>query len=801
MTLFFLHLLGLLIPGFWLGHRLGLSTPLRVGLLFLIFEASLIASAGLLSCAGVLGHLAVYQLVTTFCAFAIAFGLWLAARRDIAYPTKLVSIADTSYVEPVASRFAAAIGIGILVAFAAVMLHLTLSAYPSVEDSLTVKLPKVVFAIQANSILPTNLTDESRMYISPVYPALVQLFLIINGQNGHALLVFGFVNWIVCGLAIYQLCRDIGASKSASWIVVALVLLSPVLVAQGTSEGDDLMAATPLMISLMFLSAWLQRGGYLYPILAGLGLGFAVGFKFLALFFVPALPIILLFAIIQCPWSQIQPWLRSRWSGVVAFAAAFVVALAPHLIANWASFGNPFYVSSAVAATRNAPFNLDCGLRNVVGYTKNLVFSDFTHLLHSSGSFAFDATPVSNFLKDTLIHIRFVWRVVAYIPDFRIEATWLPYADSYERLVAGILPYNPTVACSAYAQAYNPTRNYITDNTLWYGVFGPLLLVAAFVVAFTRERPLFLRLLGLGFLVWVIAFSVSQKYLWDIGRYWSVAVLAGSPTVAILIDLAIRRGNLAFVRRSVVVVVGLITAMLAATVLADSGHRSIYRDEKSRYVNGFSPQLRTLVKSAPALNVRVAYGMDTYDYYVLMSRGAKLTNLVAMHPGTLNLVIVRPAGLVDNIYEDPRIPVRMKRPFAGGFAYLGRAYPQPGYFYSLAFVNNAAIADAALSAKSRFLLFEPNVRVEKSGVVGTIAQVADDEIASKVRYKIGWRGPDGALVMNGDWLRGRSAEIKIPAQPKALVVQAAIDGSDNEGTAEWQIRGFDPAIAEALDRE
>src|SRR5882724_7637594 len=115
MTLFFLHLLGLLLPGFWLGHRLGLSVPLRVGLLFLIFEASLIMGAGLLSWAGVLGQLAIYQLVTTLCAFAITLGLWLAARRDNANPAKLFSIANTDCVEPITSRLSAVIGIAIVV--------------------------------------------------------------------------------------------------------------------------------------------------------------------------------------------------------------------------------------------------------------------------------------------------------------------------------------------------------------------------------------------------------------------------------------------------------------------------------------------------------------------------------------------------------------------------------------------------------------------------------------------------------------------------------------------------------------
>jgi hypothetical protein len=164
--------------------------------------------------------------------------------------------------------------------------------------------------------------------------------------------------------------------------------------------------------------------------------------------------------------------------------------------------------------------------------------------------------------------------------------------------------------------------------------------------------------------------------------------------------------------------------------------------------------------------------------------------------------MVRPAGLTDNIYGDPRIPVRMTRPFVGGFAYVGHAFPQPGYFYSLAFANNVEKPEnGGLGAKATFLLFELYVSVEKSAIVGTIAQVANDEVAGKVRFKIGWRKPDGALVMNDDWQRGRSGKVSISEQATAIVLQAAIDDSDNDGMAEWPVRGFDLGIAEALDRQ
>jgi hypothetical protein len=794
---FLVHLLGLTLPGAWLGYRLRLSFPLRIGLLFLVFEASLIVGGCLLSWAGVLGHPVIYKFGTTLCAFAIAAGLWIVARQDepgLAKPAPLPKSTETTV-----ARLSSAASIVMLLVFAGIMLYLTLSAYPVVEDSLTVKLPKVVFAIEANSILPTHLADDGRMYLAPVYPVLVQLFLIISGQSGHALLVFGLVNWVVCGFAVHQLCRDVGASKSASWIVTALALLSPVLVTQGTSEGDDLMSATPFLISLIFLSAWLRRGGYFFPVVAGLGLGFAVGFKFLALFFVPAIPIVLVFAILQYPWPEITTWLRSRWVGAVALSVAFVVALAPHLIVTWAAFGNPFFVSAGVLATRNAPFSIDCGLRNVVGYTKSFLFSDFTHLL-TSATPDFGARWVVNFVKRVVLHTPLVWRLASSIPDIPDHVALMSYADGYKTILSNVLPYDPTLNCAAWGDRYNPTRTYINDNTVWYGVFGPLLLVSALATAFSRNRSLWLRTLGLGFIVWVVAFALSQKYLAEIGRYWSVAVLAGSPTVALVIDGLMKRGALAPLRRSMVLAAGFITALLAIAVLSDSGHRSIRRDEKVRYVDGFNPELRALMKSAPALNVQVAYGINTYDYYMLLGNGAKLTSLATIAPQTLNLVIVRPAGLIDNIYQDPRIPVRMKRPFAKGFAYSGKTRPQPGYEYSLAFVNNTEMTEHTdLSARSVFLLFQAGVRLENSTVVGSIQQIADAEIARKVRFRIGWREPGGALVMADDWQRGLSADLKIPEQAAAIVVQAAIDGTDNEGTAEWPVRGFRPEIVTALD--
>src|SRR6266481_6868416 len=447
---FILHLVGILAPGLWLGRALRIALPLHIGLTFLIFETSLVVGAGILTSAGMLGHLHAYQLVTTLCSVAIAAGLWWLARSDPQPAGEILSDDDRNSI----GRAWSAIPIACLAVFGVCMLILALSAYPAVEDSLTVKLPKVVFSIESNSYLPSDLADDPRMYMSPVYPALVQLFLILNGQTTHALLVLGFVHWIVSGAAVYQICRNVGASRFAAWTVTALALLTPMLIVQGSSEGDDIIAATPFLLALMSFTSWLNDRRQLDAALAGAGLGLSVVMKFLPLFYVPAIPLIIGLAFFTYKGPQILAWIRASIAGGAIFCAAFVFVTLPHLVANWAAFGNPLYVSKGVAATSNSPFDLGCGLRGVIGYTAQFALADFATLakrLFKRVFMHFDRTPLRN------------------------ENASLA-GKSLNELLSGMVPFHPNSGCTAYGNVYALGSDFISDNTVWYGVFGPLLL-------------------------------------------------------------------------------------------------------------------------------------------------------------------------------------------------------------------------------------------------------------------------------------------------------------------------------------
>jgi hypothetical protein len=231
-------------------------------------------------------------------------------------------------------------------------------------------------------------------------------------------------------------------------------------------------------------------------------------------------------------------------------------------------------------------------------------------------------------------------------------------------------------------------------------------------------------------------------------------------------------------------------------------HRSLSElPEADRYASGFPSEFRATMKAAPSVNIQVAYAVDTYDYYMLLGQGAKLASKTALLPDAINVVIVRPFAFMENPYSDPRIPVRMKEAFRGGFQYVGKVRPQPGSEFNLGFANNKELFEGGkLDPRSAFLMFEGHqIRREGASIVGFMYYMASPEVLPKTRYRIGWRDQQGQPVIDAEWKRGVYAPIKVPDQAAALIIQVAFDGDENAGTAEWPIRRFDAGIVERLN--
>jgi hypothetical protein len=284
-----------------------------------------------------------------------------------------------------------------------------------------------------------------------------------------------------------------------------------------------------------------------------------------------------------------------------------------------------------------------------------------------------------------------------------------------------------------------------------------------------------------------LTFAFTQKYIGNVGRYWSLAILASSPVVAVFLDGFMRRPRLIPATLALCTVAGILTIATGFDVLINNSHRSLGQITRggSRY-DFFPDDVRATVGKADRVNVQVIYGIDTYDYYMVMKPGAKLLNKNAILNDSLNFVLVRPYGLLDNPFVDPRVAVRMKRPFSGGFKYLGDV-PQ-----GFGFANNIGSSGTDHTEQQEsFLVFYVSLRQEGGSLIGTLTQLANPSVANQVRIRVGWRDSSGQRTVPETWLKGSAANFSLPADAANLIVEASFDDEpSNTGVVEWPLNRF-----------
>jgi hypothetical protein len=582
------------------------------------------------------------------------------------------------------------------------------------------------------------------------------MFLIANAQKGHALLVFGFLNWILAAVAINQICRSLGASRASSIIVTSLALMAPVLIAQGSSEGDDLLATAPFLLALMFFVATLQTLNPIFAIFAGVGFGISLAMKFLPVFYLPALALIG-FALLISPAGR--RWLVDRIEILIWLGAGLVFSLLPYAVANWAAFGDPLYVSPAISSARNSPFSFECGARAAVGHWMQLIFSDQVRLVAG------------------LSHLNIAGLDIA----------------GYNHILTDMIPFHPIPRCTAYGNAFELTNPYADENTLWFGLLGPTLLVSSVAAIVCPGVPLLVRALAFVFIGWELAFDFATKYYGENGRYFAMAVLAACPIVAVLLDKIRERWGRRVIA-PVLIVFGMVTLFNANIVLRHNLHRSLPQAlHASRYSGMLSPAAAEIIRRAKAaVNVQVLYGINTYDYYVLLDP-VTLYNKLAVLNGAINIVAVRPFGIADNPFDDPRIPVRMPHPVMGAFKFVGGGFGQ-----NMSFANNMEL-EGASKPSSHYLIFEmQQLKKDKSYVSGLVAPIASSQILPKIHYRIGSRAVDGVASMSPTWHFAPFGEFVIPQEADKLIIEVGFDGSAETATSEWPMRQFLPRAGKEI---
>jgi len=178
----------------------------------------------------------------------------------------------------------------LLLAFVATMVPMVLAnlaiAYtyqPNHPDALSWQLPRALYYLGQNSLWHFDAADLRQIYL-PFNFNLLQLFGLIYSPPLQCLNFFNLLAWIISGLAIYRLCRQLSGGVNVSLLTTWLALTAPLILTGATSSIPELASGAALACAGVFTLKWQRSCQQRHAVLAGLALGLAAGSSLLLFF-------------------------------------------------------------------------------------------------------------------------------------------------------------------------------------------------------------------------------------------------------------------------------------------------------------------------------------------------------------------------------------------------------------------------------------------------------------------------------------------------------------------------------------
>ena len=159
---------------------------------------------------------------------------------------------------------------------------------PNHTDALSWQLPRALYYLGQNNLGHFVAADPRQIYL-PFNFNLLQLFGLIYSPPLQCLNFFNLLSWIISGLAIYRLCRQLSGGVNVSLLTTWLALTAPLILTGATSSIPELASGAALACAGVFTLKWQRSGQQRHAVLAGLALGLAAGSSLLLFFLTPIL--------------------------------------------------------------------------------------------------------------------------------------------------------------------------------------------------------------------------------------------------------------------------------------------------------------------------------------------------------------------------------------------------------------------------------------------------------------------------------------------------------------------------------
>jgi hypothetical protein len=461
--------------------------------------------------------------------------LWLAGTWAVpAAPAKRaepMAASEVSSGEGGFERLGAALAVALTSTFALAFLIAQAATPPTAIDTLTFHLPGVARWIETGSIWQVdNMVANVAHGNFPNNGDVVLLAAVLPWHNDFLSHLSMYPFYVLTGLAVYALARELRARPAIAAVASCLVLTIPAvaLPALALSLVDALMLFS-FLTGILFLVRHSRSGAASELLVAGLALGIAFGTKWYAVSSV---------AIVVAVWASASVLRRSAWRQVLSQAAVLigVIALAGGvwLLRNWVETGNPILpvrVELLGTTIFDAPHDV---LRETNGFTiadylgDGGVWSEFI-LPQLRRALASPAGLIGvGFLLALCV---FAWR-----PSRRPGGAWAPLA-----VVVGLLAV--AYAITPYSAGGPEGQPTLVGADARYAV-PAIALAAALVPTILSPRARAIALaLGLVAMVDGIVWTtkLSSNYGQPSGADWFAAALVTATASGFVARLAVRR--------------------------------------------------------------------------------------------------------------------------------------------------------------------------------------------------------------------------------------------------------------------
>lgn len=494
MLIFTIHLFLLISLLYFVSRRILTGTLERVFATYIMVWANIVVTGLVLSCFSKLGDRVLYFRFSILLALVVAF----AYRRDL--PCQDAAVNEHPEVPEKHALFFMRDGFLYLslAVVACVNILVGLKYSPNNWDSLTYHLPRIHFYLSQGNLAHFD-TVNLRQIFFPFNATLFQLFLVTYGQSDKLLNVFNIASWVLSFFTVYSLSRKIGIAHYHALLSAWIGVMATQVLAQATSTTNDILTAVPLVIAVIFALEWWKTRRIAFAIMFGIATGLTFGTKLTAIFFVPAVLIVVGFSVIQIYRSTHVFPLGKRELGHTLLSVVIIIMLSTPFM------GINYYYTHQLSTEHynyllNSPFSLMSAMQTFYTYAMQVVIDPFQQLgIKPSGSSA---------IRDT------------------IE----PFLKKY--LLAGWNPKYAVSELSVFSVG-------VSENQVFFG-FAGILAIASFLVAALksnlRKHPAFyLSLIAVG---WFITYCVSAKWSLYNQRYFISAFFLMLPLAGVTYETA-----------------------------------------------------------------------------------------------------------------------------------------------------------------------------------------------------------------------------------------------------------------------